>query len=71
MNTTSKLYPLTAAQKLHYFTVSYCPQKQVLNIGTSLTIEADVDFDVLKESIYESYDRCEFMRIRFCKDKKD
>lgn len=70
MNTTSKLYPLTAAQKLHYFTVSYCPQKQVLNIGTSLTIEADVDFDVLKESIYESYDRCEFMRIRFCKDEK-
>ncbi len=60
-----KLYPLAASQRLHYFTVQYCPQKQVLNIGTSLTIETDVDFDVLKESIYEAYDHCECMRLRF------
>lgn len=66
MNTKTTLYPLTAAQKLHYFTVQYCPLKQVLNIGTSLTIETDVDFNVLKESIYEAYDHCEFMRVRFC-----
>lgn len=70
MNETKKLYPLTAAQKLHYFTVMHCPQKQVLNIGTSLTIETDVDFDVLRESIQEAYDRCEFMRIRFCQNEK-
>ena len=67
MNSEKKLYPLTPAQKLHYYTVQYCPQKQVLNIGTSLTIENDIDFDVLKESIYEAYDRNECMRIRFCK----
>ncbi len=66
MNEQKKLYPLTNAQRLHYFTVQYCPQKQVLNIGTSLTIENDIDFDVLKESIYEAYDRCECMRLRFC-----
>lgn len=69
MNQERKLYPLATSQKLHYFTVQYCPKKQVLNIGTSLTIETDVDFDVLKESIYEAYDHCECMRIRFCKDE--
>ena len=66
MNSEKNLYPLTPAQKLHYYTVQFCPQKQVLNIGTSLTIESDIDFDVLKESIYEAYDRSECMRIRFC-----
>lgn len=61
-----KLYPLVTSQKLHYFTLQHCSKKQVLNIGTSLTIETDVDFNILKESIYESYNRFECMRIRFC-----
>lgn len=64
-----KVYPLTNAQKLHFFTLAHCPKKQVLNIGTSLTIEQDLDFDVLKEAIYEAYARCESMRIRFAEDK--
>ena len=38
------LYPLTAAQKLHFFYQKYCPKKQVLNIGTSLTIQQSLDF---------------------------
>lgn len=57
--TEKKLYPLTYAQKLHFFTLRYCPKKQVLNIGTSLTIKEDINFDILKESIYEAYSRCE------------
>lgn len=69
MTTERKLYPLVASQKMHYFTVQYCPKKQVLNIGTSLTIENDIDFDVLRESIYEAYDHCECMRLRFCQDE--
>ena len=62
------LYPLTAAQKLHFYTLKYCPKKQVLNIGTSLTIKEDISFDILKESIYEAYSRCEAMRLRFVTD---
>lgn len=69
MSEVKKLYPLAASQRMHYFTVQYCPQKQVLNIGTSLTIESDIDFDVLRESIYEAYDHCECMRIRFTQDE--
>lgn len=63
-----KLYPLTAAQKLHFYTLKYCPKKQVLNIGTSLTIKEDIDFRILKESIYEAYSRCESMRLRLVTD---
>ncbi len=64
------VYPLTAAQKFHFFYLQYCPKKQVLNIGTSLTIGTDINFDVLKTSIYKAYERCESMRVRFAKDKE-
>ena len=64
------VYPLTNAQKFHLFYQSFCPKKEVVNIGTSLTIGMELDIDVLKESIYKAYDRCESMRIRFAKDKE-
>lgn len=63
------VYPLTNAQKFHFFYQNFCPKKEVLNIGTSLTIEADLDWEVLKQSIYKAYERCESMRLRFAKDK--
>lgn len=65
----NKVYPLTAAQRLHFFYQQYCPKKQVLNIGTSVTIETEVNFEELKKAIYQAYDRCESMRLRFAKDK--
>ena len=63
------LYPLTAAQKLHFFYQKYCPKKQVLNIGTSLTIQQSLDFGALKEAVYQAYARCESMRLRFTQDE--
>lgn len=63
------LYPLTAAQKFHFFYQNFCPKKEVLNIGTSLTIEVELDFEVLKQAIYKAYDRCECMRVRFTCDE--
>ena len=65
-----ELYGLTAAQRLHFYTLRYCPKKQVLNIGTSLTIKEDIDFNVLREAIYKAYERCESMRIRFVEDEE-
>lgn len=65
-----KVYPLTAAQKFHFFYLDFCPKKQVLNIGTSLTIEVELDFEVLRQSIYKAYERCEAMRLRFAQDKE-
>ncbi len=65
----NKVYPLTAAQMLHFFALKYCPRKELLNIGTSLTIEIDIDKDLLREAIREAYDRQEAMRIRLVEDK--
>ncbi len=64
------VYPLTAAQKFHFFYLDYCPNKAVVNIGTSLTIETELDFEVLKTSILKAYERSESMRLQFAKDKE-
>ena len=65
-----QVYPLTNAQKFHLFYLAFCPKKQVVNIGNSLTIETQLDWDVLKQSIYKAYERCEAMRLRFAQDKE-
>ncbi|MCM1245065.1 MAG: condensation domain-containing protein [Roseburia sp.] len=62
------VYPLTVAQKFHFYYMDFCPKKEVLNIGTSLTIGVELDFDVLRESVMEAFGRCECLRIRFFKD---
>ena len=64
------VYPLTAAQKFHFFYQNFCPKKEVLNVGTSLTIEAELDMEVLKASICKAYERCECLRVRFAADKE-
>ena len=64
-----KVYPLTNAQKFHLFYQKFCPKKQVVNIGNSLTIGTEVDWEVLKQAIYKAYERCESMRLRFTQDK--
>lgn len=66
----NKVYPLTNAQKLHFYCLKYCPKKQVLNIGASLTIQVDLDRELLKQSIEEAIARCESMRLRFAQDKE-
>ena len=59
-----KCYPLCAAQRLHYYTIKFCPT-QVLCIGTGLYVKQDVDFSVLKQAIYKAYTMFETMRLRF------
>lgn len=64
------VYPLTAAQRFHFFYQNFCPKKEVLNIGTSLTIETELDWEELKRAIYKAYERCDSMRLRFAADKE-
>lgn len=66
-----KTYPLTVAQKFHFYYLNYCPKKEVVNIGTSLTIEYELNIDVLRQAIYQAYERCESMRLRFAYDKEE
>ncbi len=65
-----KVYPLTVAQKFHLYYQKFCPKKQVVNIGTRLTIETELDWNELKQAIYKAYERCESMRLRFAEDKE-
>lgn len=64
-------YPLTAAQRIHNYSTMHCPYHQLLNIGTGFYVQMEIDFSVLKEAIYESYQRFESMRLRFLKDTDD
>lgn len=64
------VYPLTAAQKFHFFYQNFCPKKEVLNVGTSLTIDNALDWNVLKGAIIKAYERCECLRVRFAHDKE-
>ncbi len=61
-------YPLTAAQRIHNYSIKYCPYHQLLNIGTGIYIQNETDFDLLKEAIHEAYNRWESMRLRFLQD---
>lgn len=64
-----KCYPLCAAQKLHHYTIKFCPT-QVLCIGTGLYVQQEVDFEVLKKAIYKGYEMFETMRLRFVQDEE-
>lgn len=66
-----KTYPLTRAQKFHFYYMDKCPKKEVVNVGISLTIEYELDMDVLRQSIYKAIERCESMRLRFVYDSKE
>ena len=70
MSTKKKNYPLTSAQKLHYYSMKYCPKKQVLNIGSGLTIQVDLERDLLERCIKEAIWRCEALRGQFSEDKQ-
>lgn len=56
--------------EISFFYQNFCPKKEVLNYGTSLTIEMELDMELLKKAIYQAYDRCEAMRLRFAQDKQ-
>lgn len=66
--TVMKCYPLTAAQRLHFYTIKFA-KPQVLNIGTGLYIKQDVNFDVLKQCIMQTISDFDTMRLRFLQDE--
>lgn len=66
-----KTYPLTAAQKYHFYYSQYCPGQEILNVGSSLTIEFELNIDELRKAIYKAYERCESMRARLVYDEKE
>ncbi len=64
-------YPLTAAQRIHYYTVSASQRDELLNIATGFYLEyGETDFDTLRECILDGYQKFESMRLRFAKDEE-
>lgn len=62
-------YPLSTAQKIHNFSRMVCPYQQLLNIGTGLYLQMEIDFDIMREAIYLAYERQDALRIRFMQDE--
>lgn len=65
------VYPLTVAQKFHNYYAPYSPGLEILNIGSSLTIEFKLDIEELNKAIRKAYERNESMRARLAYDKKE
>lgn len=70
MRSGYQVYPPTAAQRLYYYYLKHYSKKQMLNIGSSLTIGQDLDWNLLEGAIYQAYGRRESMRFRFTEDKE-
>lgn len=60
-------YPLTAAQKLHYNWMKTYRTQQVSGVSVVASLQAQLDFGLLKKCIELEFERYGCMRIRFTK----
>lgn len=64
-------YPLTAAQKLHYNWMKTYKTQQVSGVSVVASLQAQLDFGLLKKCIQLEFERYGCMRLRFTKpDRK-
>ena len=64
-------YPLTAAQKMHYDWIKTYKTQQVSGVSVVASLQAQLDFGLLKKCIQLEFERYGCMRIRFTKpDRK-
>lgn len=64
-------YPLTAAQKLHYNWMKTYKTQQVSGVSVVASLQAELDFGLLKKCIQLEFERYGCMRIRFTKPDKE
>ncbi len=69
-NVPFKLYDLIPSQESMYLMIKYSIHKQVLQIPTSVTVKADIDFSVLKKAFNIELSRNDSLRLRFIKVDK-
>lgn len=60
-------YPLTAAQKLHYNWMKTYKTQQVSGVSVVASLQAELDFGLLKKCIQLEFERYGCMRVRFTK----
>lgn len=68
---TVEAYPISASQNMMYLlSILYGAGYPINNIGSGYYWKGEMDFDVMKESIYEAISRCDTMRLRFTRQSK-
>lgn len=66
-----KLYALSPSQRSIFLAWKYSFKKQVMNITTSVLIDADLDLNVLKRAAEKAIQRNDSFAIRITKHEKD
>jgi hypothetical protein len=62
-----KYYDLTKGQRMTFLSQKYTFNKEVNNICTSILMEKELDFEVLKKAIEKEYERNDSLRLRVLK----
>lgn len=63
--------PLTIPQQFMLgVSIQYGKGFLINNIGSGYYFKADIDYDLLKQSVYEAIERCDTMRLRFIPDEQ-
>ena len=64
-------YPISASQNMMYLlSILYGAGYPINNIGSGYYWKGEMDFDIMKESVYEAIGRCDTMRLRFTRQSK-
>ena len=61
-------YPITEAELLHLYTMSFSPTAEIVNLGTGRYLQMPINNAVLREALNRAVSRCESMRLRFWKE---
>lgn len=67
MRSMREYYPLTAAQKMHHNWIQDYKTQQVSGVSVVASLQAELDFGLLKKCIQLEFERYGCMRIRFTK----
>ncbi len=68
---TVQAFPISIPQQfMFYMSAQYGAKFPVNNIGMGYFIHGEIDFDIMRTSLYEAIDRCDTMRLRFTQDDK-
>ena len=60
-------HDLTFSQKIMFYLLDHCPQKNVTNIGISIWLPDELKIDALKEAVYLSVKRMDALRMQLTK----
>ncbi len=61
-------YPITEAEMLHLYTMTFSPTQEIVNLGTGRYLKMDINMSILREALNRAVSRCETMRLRLWKE---